>query len=336
VIFASHTAFDLQESNFLFHETGNANSNSGSNNNRRQKTKNSKSFALQIEITLGVFVILLLICCLLPAYRRNVQNNEMEKKDEKMFVFREEADDEVVSERVTQIQPADCWQAENDEMDADDEKIEDEAHRRSSSPLQSPADSSSFSLSQSCSSSNRSNRRIYLTRKNSQDVKNTVCHKTSVISSSLSSSRAAESVTETKPPGEAQFQANPVELRAVSDSSSSSSFKVSAATEELEPEIWFEDISGDDEGECIIRRKLSQTDEADQYTAKEKENLKTESDKELNRKLSSDSGSFLLCSSDSDNDEFSITLNSNRNEEDREVTENDWNLFHRCEVSFSQ
>jgi hypothetical protein len=256
VIFASHTAFDLQESNFLFGGAANELSISGGSNNR-QKSKNSKGFKLeQIGIILAVFVFVLFICCLLPAYRRNSQNNELEKKDENMFVFREEEDDDddddkEESERVTQIKPAD-WQAEeNDLMDEDDEKVEDKALRP---PLQSH-DSSSLSLSQN-SSSNFSSRSIQLIRKNSKDD-NTAGHNISVISSSLSSYEAAESVTEIKPPSLSHEKAiettqlpvnsNSVEFSAVSDSSSSTSFNVSADTEELEPELWVEDSSDDDE-----------------------------------------------------------------------------------------
>jgi hypothetical protein len=88
---------------------------------------------------------------------------------------------------------------------------------------------------------------------------------------------------------------------------------------------------------CVT--KLNQTDVDDQYTSKEKENVQRESDKELNEKLSSDFGSFLLSSSDSEredeDDEFSITNSSNRNEEERDLFENDWNLLSSLQSFFS-
>jgi hypothetical protein len=65
-----------------------------------------------------------------------------------------------------------------------------------------------------------------------------------------------------------------------------------------------------------------------------------ESDKELNDNLSSDFGSLLLSSSDGEredeDDEFSIPNSSNRNEEEREVFENDWNLFSSLQSFFSR
>jgi hypothetical protein len=101
-------------------------------------------------------------------------------------------------------------------------------------------------------------------------------------------------------------------------------------------------------GLCIFAVKINEKNEGNTNYSKElyqdkspqmNMNIKPENDEELNEELSSDSGSFVLSSSDSegeDEDEFTLTISSVENmEEERELYENDWNLLSSWKSLFS-